>query len=118
MKLQYQLYVLGRRVISRAKNDPDYLKKVSQKDCTIQVRTAIGSDGRYFKFNDGNVSVKKGITSDAEATLIWKNGAACSLALSADDPAKKIDDALKSGALKLEGNSSTAIWFLDIIKNA
>ncbi len=118
MKLQYQLYVLGRKVITRAKNDPDYLKRVSAKDCVVQVRTATGSDGRYFKFNDGNVSVKKGITADAEASLIWKSGAACSHALSSDDPSKKIDDAIKSGALKLEGNSTTAIWFLDIIKNA
>jgi len=118
MKFQFVLFILGRKVKGRAKNDPDYKKKVSEKNCTVQIKTADNSMGRYYKFNDGTVTSKKGITGESDVSLVWKDAATGFETMTSTSAAKKVMEALQNGGLKFEGDGAIALWFFDVIKHA
>jgi len=117
MKFQILLFILGRKLKGRAKNDPDFKKKVSEKNCTVQIKTADNSKGRYYTFKDGEVTSKKGIASAPTVALVWKDAATGFAVLSSGDAAKNME-AIKNGTLKFEGDGGTALWFAGIAKGA
>jgi hypothetical protein len=117
MKFQFLLFILGRKLVGKAKNDPDFKKKISEKNCTVQIKTADNSRGRYYTFKDGDVTSKKGISAAPTVSLVWKDAATGFAVLSSSDGAKKME-ALQNGSLKLEGDGATALWFTDVAKHA
>ena len=117
MKFQLLLYILGRKLKKRVKNDPDFRKKIAEKNCTVQIKTADNSKGRYYTFSDGNVVSKKGISASPTVALVWKDAATAFAVLSSGDAAKNME-AIQNGSLKFEGEGATALWFAGIAKQA
>lgn len=117
MKFKLLLFILGRKLKSKAKNDPDFKKKVAEKNCTVQIKTADNSKGRYYVFKDGEVASKKGVTADPTVALVWKDAATAFAVLSSGDAAKNME-AIQNGSLKFEGDGGTALWFAGIAKAA
>lgn len=117
MKFQLLLFILGRKIKKRIKNDPDYKKKAAEKNCIIQIKTADNSKGRYYTFNDGEMKSTKGIADNPTVSLVWKDAATAFAILSSGDAAKNME-ALKDGSLKLEGDGAAALWFTGIAKGA
>lgn len=117
MKFQLVLFILGRKLKGRAKNDPDFKKKVSEKNCTVQIKTADNSKGRYYIFKDGDITSKKGIAENPTVSLVWKDAATGFSVLTSTDASKKME-ALQNGSLKLEGEGAVALWFTDVAKQA
>lgn len=118
MKFKFLLYIIGRKVISRVRNDPDYKKKVTEKDCIVQIKTDDNLKGRFYKFHDGDVTSKSGISDSPSVSLVWKDADTAYSSLSAHDAAKRVTDALSNGSLKLEGDGAIALWFFDVVKNS
>ncbi len=117
MKFQFLLYILGRKLKGRAKKDPDFKKKISEKNCTVQIKTADNSSGRYYTFNEGEIVSKKGISDNPTVSLVWKDAATGFTVLSSGDAAKNME-AIQNGSLKFEGEGATALWFAGIAKQA
>lgn len=114
MKLQLLLWILGRRIKARVKNDPDFKKKAAEKNCTVQIKTADNSAGRNFVFNNGDVASNKGVAANSTVALVFKDAATGFNVLKSG----KTMDALKDGSLKLEGDAGMALWFAGIAKGA
>ena len=117
MKFQILLYVLGRKLKAKLKKSPEFKKRVSEKNCTVQIKTADNSRGRYYTFNKGEITSIKGVASEPTVALVLENAAVGFQVLSSKDPATKMD-ALHSGKLKLEGDGATALWFTETVKQA
>ncbi|HNX24955.1 MAG TPA: hypothetical protein PKG60_12990 [Spirochaetota bacterium] len=117
MKFQFLLFILGRKLKGKVKNDPDFKKKVAEKNCTVQIKTADNSKGRYYIFNDGEVDSKKGIAANPTVALVWKDAATGFAVLSSGDAAKNME-AIQNGSLKFEGEGAAALWFAGIAKGA
>ncbi len=117
MKFQILLFILGRKLKGRAKSDPDFKKKVSEKNCTVQIKTADNSKGRYFVFNNGEVTSKKGVSANPTVALVWKD-AATGYEVLASGSGKKNMEAVQNGSLKFEGDGAIALWFAGIAKGA
>ena len=117
MKFQILLYILGRKLKAKLKKDPEFKKRVSEKNCTVQIKTADNSRGRYYTFNNGEITTNKGIAADPTVSLVWENAAIAFEVLSSQDQAKRME-ALQSGKLKLEGDGATALWFTETAKQA
>jgi len=114
MKFQLLLFILGRKIKGRVKNDPDFKKKAAEKNCTVQIKTADNSRGRSYTFNNGDVISKKGVTANPNVALSFKDAATGFDVLKSG----KTMDALKDGSLKLEGDAALALWFSGIAKGA
>lgn len=117
MKFQILLYVLGRKLKSKLKKSPEFKKRVSEKNCTVQIKTADNSRGRYYTFNNGEITSNKGVATDPTVALVWEDAATGFDVLSSKDQAKRME-ALHSGKLKLEGDGATALWFTETVKQA
>lgn len=117
MKFQILLFILGRKLKKRVKNDPDFKKKVAEKNCTVQIKTADNSKGRHFIFNNGEVTSKKGIAANSNVALVWKD-ATTGFAVLSSGSNEKTMEAVKTGALKFEGDGGLALWFAGIAKGA
>jgi hypothetical protein len=115
MKFRLILFVLGRRLAKKAKKDPEFKKRVSEKNCTVQIKTADNSSGRYYTFNKGVVVSTKGIAANPTVALVWKDAAIGAAGLTNND---KRNEALQNGSLKLEGDGATALWFAGLAKDA
>ena len=117
MKFKLVLFILGRKLVKKAKKDSEFKKKISEKNCTVQIKTADNSIGRYYTFNNGEVASKKGIAANPTVSLVWKDAATGFAILTSKDNAKRME-ALQNGSLKLEGDGGTALWFTDVAKHA
>ena len=113
MKFKLILFVIGRRLAKKAKKDPEFKKKISEKNCTVQIKTADNSKGRFYTFNNGAVTSTKGIAANPTVSLVWKDAAIGAAGLTNND---KRTEALQNGSLKLEGDGATALWFAGIVK--
>ena len=114
MKFQILLYFLGKKIKSRIKSDPEFKKKCAEKNCTVQIKTADNSRGRYYTFANGDVTTEKGIAAKADVALVWKDAKIGFQALKSGQTMQ----ALQSGDLKLDGDGATALWFADKAKQA
>lgn len=114
MKLRLLLWILGRKIKGRVKNDPDFKKKAAEKNCIVQIKTADNSTGRNYNFNNGEVISKKGVAASPAVALVFKDAATGFNVLKSG----KTMDALKDGSLKLEGDAALALWFAGIAKGA
>jgi len=114
MKFKILLYVLGRKLIKKAGKDAEFKKKISEKNCTVQIKTADNKKGRYYTFNNGTVTATGGIAASPAVSLTWKDAPTAFEAMKSG----KVMDALKDGSLKLEGDGATALWFAGIAKEA
>jgi trimethylamine-N-oxide reductase (cytochrome c) len=117
MKFQILLYILGRKLKAKLKKDPEFKKRLSEKNCTVQFKTADNSRGRYYTFSNGEITTNKGIASDPTVSLVWENASIAFEVLSSQDQTKRME-ALQSGKLKLEGDGATALWFTETVKQA
>ena len=113
MKFKLILYVIGKRLVKKAKKDSEFQKKVAEKNCTVQIKTADNSKGRFYTFNNGSVASTKGISSNPTVSLVWKDAAIGAAGLTNND---KRTEALQNGSLKLEGDGATALWFAGVVK--
>ena len=64
MKFKILLYVLGKKLIKKAGKDADFKKKISEKNCIVQIKTADNKKGRYYTFNNGSVESTGGIAAN------------------------------------------------------
>ena len=117
MKFQLLLFILGRRIKKKSKSDPEYKKKLAEKNCTVQIKTADNSRGRYYTFTNGEVESTKGIAPKADVSLVWQDAKIAFEVLSSGDQQKNMQ-ALQTGQLKLEGDGAVALWFVDKAKQA
>ncbi len=117
MKFQLLLYILGRKIKSKAKSDPEFKKKLAEKNCTVQIKTADNSRGRYYTFTNGEMTTAKGVAAKADASLVWSDAKTGFSVLSSGDQQKSMQ-ALQNGQLKLEGDGGIALWFVDKAKQA
>jgi len=117
MKLKLVLWILGRKLVKKSKKDSEFKKKVSEKNCTVQIKTADNSLGRYYTFNNGAVTSNKGVATNPAVALVFKDAATGFSILTSNDNAKRME-ALQNGSLKLEGDAATALWFTDVAKHA
>ncbi len=117
MKFQILLFILGRKLRKKAKTDPEFKKKLAEKNCTVQIKTADNSRGRFFTFTNGDVITEKGIAPKADVSLVWKDAKNGFEVLSSGNQQRNMQ-ALQNGELKLEGDGTTALWFVDKAKQA
>ncbi len=119
MKFKLLLFAVGLKIKKRLKKDPEYKKKISEKNCSVQFKTADNLTGRYFTFKDGHFFTKKGIIIEPSVSLIWKDASTgFSILTSADAPKKIMDDLMKNskyGSLRYEGDGAIAFWFFSIL---
>lgn len=114
MKFKILLYILGKKLIKKAGKDADFKKKVSEKNCVVQIKTADNSKGRYYTFSNGTITATGGIAENPAVSLTWKDAATAFEAMKSG----KTMEALQNGTLKLEGDGATALWFAGIAKEA
>lgn len=114
MKFQLLLYFLGKKIKSKINSDPEFKKKCAEKNCTVQIKTADNSRGRYYTFTNGDVTTGKGIAAKSDVSLVWKDAKIGFQALKSGQTMQ----ALQNGNLKLEGDGATALWFADKAKQA
>ena len=115
MKFQFLLYILGRKLMKKASTSADFKKKISEKNCTVQIKTADNKKGRYYTFNNGGVTSTGGVTANPTAAMVWIDAATAFKVLASGDDAKGMQ-AFQDGSLKLEGDAETALWFTEVAK--
>jgi hypothetical protein len=115
MKFKILLYILGRKLIKKALTNADFKKKISEKKCTVLIKTADNKKGRYFTFANGSVASTSGIAANPTVSLVWKDAAIGFSTLASSDESKSMK-ALENGDLQLEGDIETALWFTDVAK--
>ena len=101
--------------MKKASSSADFKKKISEKNCTVQIKTADNTIGRYFTFNNGGVTSTGGVTANPAAAMVWKDAATAFKVLASGDDAKGME-AFQDGSLKLEGDAETALWFTEVAK--
>ncbi|HOP64663.1 MAG TPA: SCP2 sterol-binding domain-containing protein [Spirochaetota bacterium] len=114
MKFKLLLFILGKKLIKKTGKDAEFKKKVSEKNCVVQIKTADNSKGRYFTFNNGEITSTGGIADNPAVSLTWSDAATAFNAMKSG----KTMEALQNGSLKLEGDGPTALWFAGIAKEA
>jgi len=114
MKFQLVLWILGRKLLKKAKKDTEFQKKISEKNCTVQIKTADNSRGRFYTFNDGKIVTEKGVAANPTVALVFKDAATGFTVLKSG----KTVEAVQNGSLKLEGDGGTALWFSGVAKEA
>jgi len=115
MKFRILLYILGKKLIKKTGTSTEFKKKLAEKDCIVQIKTADNKKGRYFKIAGGNVTSTGGIAPEPTVSLTWKDAATAVAVLTSSDESKKMQ-ALQDGSLKLEGDAMTALWFTEAMK--
>ncbi len=117
MKFKILLYVLGRKIKSKLKKDSEFKKKIAEKSCTVQIKTADNSMGRYYTFKDGDLTTGSGVSPDTDVSLVWTDAKIAFEVLSSGSQDKSMK-ALQDGSLKLEGDGAVALWFTDVAKQS
>lgn len=115
MKFSLILWVLGRKLKSRVKKDPAFKQHVKEKNFTLCMRTADGSKGRTFTFQDGEITSNGGVMQDANVSFVWCDAATAAATMTSKDPNANMN-ALKEAKLKLEGDGALALWFVGTAK--
>ncbi|MBN1615554.1 MAG: SCP2 sterol-binding domain-containing protein [Deltaproteobacteria bacterium] len=115
MKFKILLYILGKKLMKKAKTRADFKKKISEKNCTIQIKTADNKIGRYYTFSNGAVTSTGGIAPNPTAAMVWIDAATAFKVLASGDDTKGMQ-AFQDGSLKLEGDPETAFWFTEVAK--
>lgn len=117
MKFQILLFFLGRMIKSKAKSDPEYKKKLAEKNCTVQIKTADNKRGRYYTFTNGEMTTAKGVAAKSDVAIVWQDAKIAFETLKAGSQQQTMQ-ALQNGQLKLEGDGGVALWFMDKAKQA
>ena len=115
MKFSLILWVLGRKLQSRIKKDPAFKQHVKEKNFTLCMKTADGTRGRTFTFQDGNIDSTAGVMANAAVSFVWCDAATAAATMTSKDPNANMN-ALKEGKLKLEGDGGLALWFVGTAK--
>ncbi len=118
MGLPLELLLLGLATILRRNAGKPVVKaKLADRARVVQIRTQIGDVGRYFVFCGGAVFSRRGVVSNADVSLVWKNAAVAARALRNASP-DTISEALANGSLSIVGDSAVANWFGELVRLA
>ncbi len=115
MKFSFLLYMLAKKLKSTAKKNPDFKKRLAEKDFTLQIRTEDNKKARFFTFTNGDVESKGALAENAQISLIWSDAATGFKTMTAKDGNASMK-ALQEGKLKLDGDAQLALWFTETIK--
>ncbi|MEM1112740.1 MAG: molybdopterin-dependent oxidoreductase [Pseudomonadota bacterium] len=56
-----------------AKKSPAFKEEASRYNCVLQIRVKNNSVGRYFRFQDGKITSKSGVSDAPDIQLVFKN---------------------------------------------
>ena len=115
MKFAILLYILKIKLNRAARKNPDFRKKLKQRDYTLVIRTADGKHGRFFTFTDGNIVSGRGVHAGSDVEMVWVDAATAFRALAAGDE-KAVMQAIWKSDLKIEGNLDHFLWFGEVLK--
>ena len=116
MKFSMLLYVLGKKLKKGSKKNEEMIKKIAEKNYTIQIKTADDKIGRYYTFDSGKVLSKRGLHGSPSVSLIWSD-ASTGFSVLASGSGKASMKALQDGKLKLDGDAALALHFTEITKH-
>lgn len=117
MKFQILLFLLGRMIKKKSKSDPEFKKKLAEKNCTVQIKTADNKKGRYYTFSNGEMTTSGGVAAKSDVAIVWQDAKIAFETLKSGSQQKTMQ-AVQSGQLKLEGDGGVALWFMDKAKQA
>ena len=115
MKFQILLFLLGRMIKKKAKSDPEYKKKLAEKNCTVQIKTADNKKGRFYTFTNGEMITAGGVAPKSDVAIVWQDAKIAFEILKSGNQQKTVQ-AMQNGQLKLEGDGGVALWFMDKAK--
>ena len=114
MGLPLELLLLGLATILRRNAGKPVVKaKLADRARVVQIRTQIGDVGRYFVFCGGAVFSRRGVVSNADVSLVWKNAAVAARALRNASP-DTISEALANGSLSIVGKWRSPIGLVSL----
>lgn len=115
LALRALLALLGRLMGAASRVDP-VLRSCITRDAVFEISTEQGV-ARHWRF-DGvtrTVSSHRGRAADPDCAMRFANAALALRTLTASDPAVA-DNAIASGALRIEGSPALALWFSGLAK--
>ncbi len=118
MRLPLELLLLGLATILRRSAEKPLVKaKLGVDARVVQIRTQDGGVGRYFVFCGGAVFSRRGVASNPDVSLVWKDATVAAGALLRGS-SDAIPEALANGSLSIVGDPATAVWFGELVRLA
>ena len=111
LQFSFLLFGLGQAFRVQAARFPSFAKRLKEKNFIAQMKVIDDSMGRWFKFQDGKVTSRKGIHPKPDVTLGFRTAElAAGLLTPPIDQLAQIE-AMKNFQLTLDGPDELTLWF-------
>lgn len=110
-KVSLILYGLEKIIRLMTKRYPSFANRLKEKNLIAQLKLRDNSLGRYYIFEDGNVTSKKGIHPNPNVTMSFDTAVRVAHTLKQNRNMMEYISALKSFQIELQGPDELTIWF-------
>ena len=104
-------------ILRRSKKNPLVQAKFRDRNRTVQVRTQDSSVARGFLFCGGAVLSLRGVLTNPDVSLVWRDAAVAARVMRSSAP-DALQKALAKEELTIVGDSQVANWFGDLVRLA
>ena len=118
MKLNAILLRLAMMFKYAALNSAEFRKRIEGKNLKVQLKTKDGRFGRLYIFENGKVSSKAGVHSEADFALVFKTAKIAARLLT--PPINQLEqiEAIKNFLIHPEGDDADGVWFAQTVMAA
>lgn len=111
MRFALTLYVLKLFLKFTAWRHPVFKARLGEKNFTAQMKLMDGSQGRWFRFQDGKLNSEAGIDPNADVVLTFRDAKLAAQLLT--PPVNNLDqiNAIKNFKLDMRGPDEMSLWF-------
>ncbi|MFA5537151.1 MAG: molybdopterin-dependent oxidoreductase, partial [Bacillota bacterium] len=109
------LYGLEKALRMAAKRYPSYAKRLKEKNLIVQIKLRDNSQGRYYTFQDGEVSSKAGIHPKPDVSMGFQDAALACRVMVPNRNMLEFVGAMKSFQVDLDGPEELSIWFVETL---
>ena len=118
MKLNAILLGLAMMFKYAALKSAEFRKRIEGKNLKVQLKTKDGRFGRLYIFENGKVSSKAGVHSEADFALVFKTAKIAARLLT--PPINQLEqiEAIKNFLIHPEGDDADGVWFAQTVMAA
>jgi len=115
MKLKTILFGLAFVLKRTASKYPAFLQQMRLHNCVVQIRLKDNSLGRYFTFNNGQVTSKDGIHAQPDITMVFNDLPTALKFLSVTVNQADVIHAAKNFKVMVLGPDKLVVWFMQLM---
>lgn len=107
------LYGLDFLLKRAARRYPHFKNRLKEKHFTAQIKLKDNAQGRYFIFEGGKISSKRGIHPNPDITILYRNARLAARLMRRDRDQLEQINAMKNFQIGIEGPDELTMWFLE-----